>query len=142
MLVLASSFALTYCYVLVIVLCLAFNLYEYFHLQSFGWMPNTLPVAIHAERSQMEMYPSVYVALENHHPNYPGTAFYINGWQKRSLQSLAEILPARLARTRGRIYIAAREDAPYGDVMKLLAICRASGAKSIKLVVGTPGVER
>jgi len=142
MLVSPSSFTFTYCSVLVIKLCLTFNLHEYFRLQSFGWMPNTLPVAMHAERSSMELYPSVYVALENHDANDPGVTFYIMGTQKRSLQSLAEILPAMLTRTRGRIYIAAREDAPYGEVMRLLVICRASGAKSIKLLVGTTRLER
>jgi len=128
----------TFCFVLVIVLCLTFTLYEYFRLQSFGWMPTRLPIAIHAERSLMELYPSVYVALENHHPNYPGTTYYLMGWQKKSLQALAETLPVSLAATRGRIYIAAREDTPYGDISKLLVICRASGAKSIKLVVAAP----
>jgi len=136
-------FALTYCFVLVIVFCLTFILYEYFHLESYGWMPTKLPVATNAERSLMELYPSVFVALENHHPNYPGTSYYIMGnhltnepsTMRISLPSLAEILPARLNRARGRIYIADRRDVPYSDVAKLLRICRASGAKSIKLLV-------
>jgi len=143
--IILAPFALTYCFLLVIVFCLTFILYEYFHLESYGWMPTRLPVAINAERSLMELYPSVFVALENHHPNYPGTSYYIMGnhltnepsTMRISLSSLAEILPDRLKRTRGRIYIAARRDVPYSDVAILLRICRASGAKSIKLLVSS-----
>jgi biopolymer transport protein ExbD len=138
------SFALTYCLVLGIIFCLTLILYEYFQLETIR-IPRNLPVAAHAEGSLIELYPSVLIDVENH-PDYPGTRYWIIGhepWTAHmSLNSLAQVLPAKLAHTRGRVYIAAEADVPYGDIMKLLAICRRAEAKSIKLIVSDHTTER
>jgi len=130
----SPPFAETYCLVLGLVFCLALTLFEYFHLQTTSiWFK--LPFAVNAKQSFIELYPSTLIVIE-HRSISRETLYWIWGHGNNiSLDYLAEVLPAKLAHTRGRVYVASGADVPFGDVTKVLAMCGKAGAKSIKLLV-------